>query len=169
MKFDGASLPDMENILELALEPYSDEFTIESSINLEEDFLDRKWGQYNAQKILYELHELKQRSGWDKVLGITRKDIFVEGMNYVFGLASPSGGVCLVSLHRVIRLKQKLTQLEKTRIVKEITHEIGHVYGLQHCTTRNCVMTFSNSLSDIDAKSADLCEKCKRILIAKNY
>lgn len=169
MRLNGARLPNIEKIIEHALEPYSDKFTIEPSVNLDEDYFDKKREQYDAQKILYKLHELKQRSGWHRILGITQEDIFIEGMNYVFGLTSLSGGVCVVSLYRLINSDQRITKLERARITKEIIHEIGHINELQHCRTKYCVMSFSNSISEVDKKNAALCKKCKRILAARNY
>ncbi|MHA2244357.1 MAG: hypothetical protein ACXADY_05270 [Candidatus Hodarchaeales archaeon] len=46
---------------------------------------------------------------------------------------------------------------------KEITHELGHVFGLEHCTLP-CVMTFSNSVWEARLKSSTFCEKCLKQL-----
>lgn len=155
----------MLDVLELALEPYGDQFlVVESPLILKKTTFNEERKQFDAQKILFALHGLKQQYKWQKVLGITYEDIFIKGMNFVFGLASPTGKVCVVSLHRLIeQQKQELSQMEEARIVKEIAHEIGHIYGLEHCD-RDCVMAFSNSVLDVDTKKSTLCEECKTIL-----
>ncbi|TLX91314.1 MAG: hypothetical protein E6K97_02920 [Thaumarchaeota archaeon] len=37
-------------------------------------------------------------------------------------------------------------------MVKECVHELGHIFGFVHCPNIECVMYFSNSLSDTDIK-----------------
>ncbi len=86
-------------------------------------------------------------------LGIIKKDLFVPGMNFVFGLAQ-ARRAAVVSLHRLDSVDF---------IKKEAIHEIGHVLGLKHCQLP-CVMTFSNSVFEARQKSSKLCPKCKKIL-----
>ena len=50
------------------------------------------------------------------------------------------------------------------RTIKEIIHELGHCYGLSHCTNNNCVMSASNSILEVDNKDRDFCGHCKKIL-----
>jgi len=50
------------------------------------------------------------------------------------------------------------------RAVKEAVHELGHTYGLGHCRNPHCVMSFSNSLLDVDRKERDFCFPCRRKL-----
>jgi archaemetzincin len=47
------------------------------------------------------------------------------------------------------------------RMVKECVHELGHIFGFNHCPNRRCVMHFSNSLSDTDVKGKSFCDACK--------
>ncbi|MEW6585820.1 MAG: hypothetical protein AB1442_09465 [Nitrospirota bacterium] len=42
----------------------------------------------------------------------------------------------------------------------EAVHEIGHTFGLVHCSDPNCAMHFSNSLRDTDRKSSEFCGIC---------
>ncbi|MGA2842718.1 MAG: hypothetical protein ABSG18_21645 [Steroidobacteraceae bacterium] len=44
----------------------------------------------------------------------------------------------------------------------EICHELGHAVGLRHCENPCCVMCFSNSLAEADAKGEELCASCMR-------
>ena len=116
--------------------------------------------QYYADAILIQLKNLKPPSAV-ALLGITPYDIYSDGLNFVFGIASPYYRVAVVSYDR---LRTPIKELFISRVRKEITHEMGHVFGLEHCTTPGCVMNFSNSLYEVDLKSEDFCESCRRKL-----
>ncbi|GAQ78097.1 hypothetical protein KFL_000080010 [Klebsormidium nitens] len=46
----------------------------------------------------------------------------------------------------------------------EAVHELGHVFGVAHCARRDCVMWFSNTLSETDRKGASFCPEHARQL-----
>ena len=43
-------------------------------------------------------------------------------------------------------------------------HEIGHMFGINHCIHYNCIMNGSNSLKESDRQSTFLCPICLRKL-----
>ncbi|MFX1284991.1 MAG: pentalenene synthase [Promethearchaeota archaeon] len=88
------------------------------------------------------------------VVLIISKDAYVSGLNFVFGVASRGIGAVVSSC----RLENDPDFLKK-----EITHELGHVFGLSHCTLP-CVMTFSNSVWEARIKSNTFCERCQKQL-----
>lgn len=116
----------------------------------------RDW-QSNAEDILSEVMATRARAGTDLALGITDDDLFVPGMNFVFGLASREAGAAVVSVNR---LKDKDAAVFAGRVTKEAVHEVGHLYGVSHCSDPGCVMHFSNTLSDTDAKADTFCPRC---------
>ena len=105
--------------------------------------------------------------GGSHVLAIADADMFVPGMNFVFGLADPPRGRAVLAL---ARLRPEWYRgppdapLFLTRLVKEAIHELGHTAGLDHCRNRRCAMAFSNSLRDTDFKNARFCDRCQRRL-----
>jgi archaemetzincin len=104
------------------------------------------------------------------ILGICNLDAYSSGLNFVFGQASPTGGIAVIYLPR---LRQEFyglggdTSIFIERVLKEATHEIGHAFGLDHCPKRSCVMHFSNSLVDTDHKAKDFCKICRNRLHQK--
>jgi archaemetzincin len=44
---------------------------------------------------------------------------------------------------------------------KEALHELGHAYGLLHCSLRECVMHASSYVEDIDSKGGFFCPLCQ--------
>lgn len=102
-----------------------------------------------------------------KALGIADKDLFVPSLNFIFGEADLNGPIAVISLTRLRQdfygLKQDDLLFEE-RVLKESIHELGHCFGLRHCSNPECVMHFSNSLQDTDIKSTDFCPSCDKKL-----
>jgi archaemetzincin len=46
------------------------------------------------------------------------------------------------------------------RFRKEVVHELGHMFGLVHCSNPICVMRSSTYVEDIDQKTHSLCSHC---------
>jgi len=100
-------------------------------------------------------------------LGITKEDIYFADLNFVFGIASPTALSCVVSLFRLDPEFYGFPQDDElycSRVQKEVIHEIGHVFGLLHCEKTSCVMSFSNSIYDVDRKTKFFCESCARLI-----
>jgi archaemetzincin len=101
----------------------------------------------------------------DAFLGVIDEDLFVADLNFIFGLAY--GRRAIISL---ARLRQEFRGLSpdpalfRERAKKEAVHELGHLFGLSHCTDPRCVMHFSNSILDTDFKGWRYCEQCRGIL-----
>lgn len=141
---------------------FKKDVVIESRIELPESAYNPKRNQYHATPIVRLIFD--SISGYDKVLGVIDFDLWVPGLNFVFGEAEGiGGGACIISL---IRLRQEFyslppdTSLFYERVLKEAVHELGHLYGLLHCENPRCVMHFSNSLRDTDYKGSNFCRKC---------
>jgi len=123
-------------------------------------------GQYYADGVIKYLNSVF-KSRYGKVLGIIDGDGYVPHLNFVFGEAELGGNYGVIFLER---LKEEFYgrppsfKLFLLRALKEALHEIGHLYGLSHCSNPRCVMYFSNSLMDTDYKEARYCDKCRRTL-----
>lgn len=102
-------------------------------------------------------------------LALINLDLFVPNLNFIFGIAQ-RGGNALVAL---ARLNPEFYGFKKDhglflqRTVKEALHELGHVFGLYHCSNL-CVMRFSNTLNDTDQKPDDYCIDCKQKIMQTN-
>ena len=120
--------------------------------------------QYNAVGVnafLYERYYALIREGF-YLVGIVMADGFVEGLNFVFGLASPPMRVASVYL---ARMRLNGLDLLWERSLKVTVHELGHLFGLEHCSNPGCVMRFSNSLVELDEKGSRFCEVCRARLL----
>lgn len=97
------------------------------------------------------------------VLGIGYMDAYTSGLNFVFGEAVPARGVSVVYTKRLDPVYYGGApdwNLYFDRMVKEAVHELGHLMGLGHCPDRRCVMSFSNSIIEVDEKTRYFCPRC---------
>lgn len=97
----------------------------------------------------------------DHGFALVNLDLFVSKLNFVFGVAQYGGNaiVALPRLNPAFYGGPEDPELFFQRVAKETLHELGHVFGLEHC--RNyCVMRFSNSLGDTDRKPDSFCSTC---------
>ncbi|MFW6149903.1 MAG: archaemetzincin family Zn-dependent metalloprotease [Chloroflexota bacterium] len=124
--------------------------------------------QYLASTVLRAVRSMPATE-YDRVVCLTDVDLYVPGLNFVFGQADLGGHAAVVSLHRLRQEYYDLqadTALFLERAVKEVVHELGHTFGLPHCPDLRCVMHFSNSLADTDRKEAHFCDRCRPRLLA---
>jgi len=123
--------------------------------------------QYSSSLILKKLRGLVRSEKQEIALAIANVDLYAEGLNFVFGEAEFGGRCAVISLTRLRQGFYSLPEkkaLFTERAIKEAVHELGHVFGIEHCPHPECVMHFSNSLMDTDKKSASFCSRCRGIL-----
>lgn len=140
-----------------------------------EEFYDTGRGQYNSTSILLHLKsEYVSRNSFlprteprSKILAVFSADLYIPILTYVFGEAELNGRVAVVSYYR---LRNELYGLPPDdmifaqRFLKESLHELGHLYGLVHCTDQQCAMHASTYVEDIDMKGDSFCNHCLSVV-----
>ncbi|MBI2618919.1 MAG: archaemetzincin family Zn-dependent metalloprotease [Ignavibacteriales bacterium] len=102
-----------------------------------------------------------------KLLGITKTDLYVPVLTYVFGEAQLNGMAAIVSSYRLDDALYGLPPnrgIFEDRLMKEAVHELGHTFGLLHCRQFDCVMHSSTAVEEIDLKSVHFCPLCRSAL-----
>ncbi len=110
------------------------------------------------------------------LLGITMEDLYPEpSWNYVFGQASLAERVGIYSLARYDpafwgdERGKNYHDVILQRSCKVLTHEAGHMFGLQHCICYGCVMNGSNHMDETDSQPQHLCPICLRKLYSATH
>ena len=118
--------------------------------------------QYHSTPVLSKLDALAPEK-YLKIVGLTRVDLFIPILTYVFGEAQLNGRACLVSAFRLNEdnLSFDPDKTFKDRIVKESIHEIGHTFNLRHCKNNDCIMNYCRSVKEVDLRKDGLCRYCR--------
>ena len=151
-------LPDIVHRLQNALR--TEVRPVRSFLNLSFAY-DSSRNQYNSSAILRRLLDVLP-PGSSKIICLTDVDLFIPILTFVFGEAQLGGRAAVVSTARLVpsNVLPGDHRLFTTRLLKEAAHELGHTFGLVHCSVRECVMSRSASLLEVDAKSARFCSDC---------
>ncbi len=118
--------------------------------------------QYASTPILAAL-EANAPADCLKILGITKKDLFIPVLTYVYGEAQLGGTAAVISISRLV-LDLDTVQSGYRRIIKEAVHELGHTFDLRHCRDSKCMMHYCRSIEDVDNKSDQFCRYCRIML-----
>ncbi len=135
----------------------------EFEINLPETF-DPNRDQYNSSLILRQLITTPPGDA-GKILGVVDVDLFIPILTFVFGEAQLQGIGSVVSTHRLHNRFYGLPENREVttdRLLKEAVHELGHTFGLIHCTQQRCVMNASTYVENIDQKPVEFCPVCQK-------
>lgn len=103
-----------------------------------------------------------------RVLGVTNVDLAIPMLSFLFGQAQFEGHIALVSLCRLHQEFYGLPAREnllRERTVKEALHELGHTFGLVHCSDSSCAMSLATHIELVDLKAERYCARCGAHLV----
>lgn len=110
--------------------------------------------QYNASRLI---GHLADRVPADALIyvGIADRDLYSEGLNFVFGEGSlhQRSGVYSLVRHGDPAQLARFTR----RSLDLLAHESGHILSIEHCVTYKCVMQGANTLLESDSHPMHLC------------
>ncbi len=123
-------------------------------------------GQYDAEVVLDSLVGTCE-SGAAACLAVTDRDLFVDKLQYVFGLGHFRKRVGVFSTYRLWEKRRdpvtgNMEEVRRPeplrRALKVAVHEMAHELSVAHCVHyRDCVMAGTNSLAESDAGALMLC------------
>lgn len=132
------------------------------ALGFPEGGFDTKRGQYKSVDIMKALAR-NMPADASRILGVTEGDLAIPTLTFVFGQAQLEGPVAVVSLSRLRQEFYGLPADEKVlreRLTKEVLHELGHTFGLTHCSESKCVMSLATHIGLVDSKAERYCGSC---------
>lgn len=145
---------------------YDIESTVLQPIDLPKQAYYSPRNRYRADSLIRYLKKIKT-SDYDKILGVTTSDISTTKGGYkdygIMGLGFRPGKSCVGSIYRVQKGSMSRKHLI-SRFRKVTIHELGHNFGLKHCTyDPKCLMqSAKGKATTIDKADEILCKNCKR-------
>lgn len=126
--------------------------------------------QWNATDINDSLRKLLPEHAYC-CLGVTATDLYPgPGWNFVFGQANLTERVGVFSLarydDRFFGLPPSDPALVLRRGLGVVAHEVGHMFGMEHCIFHRCLLNGSNNQDEADRAPLHLCAICLRKLHA---
>lgn len=124
--------------------------------------------RYKADSLLRYQRKLNI-AGVKSVVGLTASDISTTKTTNadwgVFGLGFCPGKAAVVSTYRLSRSSKSAAHF-KQRLSKVVLHELGHNFGLPHCTTdKACLMNDAiGQIKQVDRERRWLCDNCRKLL-----
>lgn len=127
--------------------------------------------RYRAEKLI-DFLTVKLPSDGYRILGLTAVDISaVKGKIAdwgVIGVAEASGKACVISSYRC-KMGARDQLQARIRLAKVAVHEIGHTFGLDHCSTVGCLMQDARGHVSTCDGEFDLCARCRSQLKAQGH
>jgi archaemetzincin len=156
-----------QGMLDIAAADVNNEFSLpvrirDANLDLSE-FYDPARRQYNGTSLLKKVDSAFSNDT-EKTIALFKVDLFIPILTYIFGQAYLNGRSGIVSVYRLSNERYGLKPDEgilTDRFRKEVIHELGHMFGLVHCTDPVCVMRSSTYVEDIDQKNYHLCGRCR--------
>ncbi len=137
----------------------------EAGIRVPSYLYDKERGQIKSEYLLVFLRKNDRWKLDEKVIALVDDDGYASNTNFVFGQAEVGGKFGVVYLARLRTEGAEWDrELFRLRVLKEVSHELGHLMGLEHCPNPNCVMSFSETILDVDKKDWRLCSSCQEKL-----
>lgn len=109
--------------------------------------------QYDADQVIRLLSKQIPKDAL-VYMGISGKDLYAPGLNFVFGVGSRTLRTGAYSLTR-FRTADKAVFTRRS--LDLLSHEAGHIVSIDHCVTYACVMQGANSLAESDRHPMHLC------------
>lgn len=163
-----------KGLLEIICDDVEHEFSVPVKIRdgylALSEYYDPARKQYNGNELL-KVIELRFATDTTKTLGLFNVDLFIPILTYIFGQAFLNGRSGIASIYRLSNERygiKKDQTIFVDRIRKEVIHELGHTFGLIHCSNPTCVMRSSTYVEDIDQKEHMLCNQCRSKFINRN-
>lgn len=134
------------------------------SLVLPKEYYNKERNRYSGTGLLKDLTRLRKRN---VVLGLTDEVIFkaneLSPTYGIFGVSPVGAYVAVISSTR-----PSGKQHSNDHLVKLMMHELGHSFGLNHCSNQHCFMVDAEHGNKF-SQTPSFCNECKAFLNNKGW
>ena len=134
------------------------------SLVLPKEYYNKERNRYSGTGLLKDLTRLRKRN---VVLGLTDEVIFkaneLSPTYGIFGVSPVGAYVAVISSTR-----PSGKQHSNDHLVKLMMHELGHSFGLNHCSNQHCFMVDAEHGNKF-SQTPSFCNECKAFLNNKRW
>jgi len=129
------------------------------SINIQQAYSSERQ-QYDALKIIDQIKVIPAEN--ERVFVFTSKNMYSGELSFVFSSADKEKNIGVIS---TFYLRNSNDDIFVERTMKTLLRMFGGTMGFTTTFNKDCVMAFSNSLTELDDKGIEFCGKRKEHLI----
>lgn len=128
--------------------------------------------QYDARALVDVLSPLLPSDAYAMIVVVNRDLFIYEAQQYAFGYGLHRERLAVMTFGRLDPifdgLPRPVTWQADTarRSLTVIAHEVGHTFGMRHCSYYACALNGMSHLKEVDATPPHLCPVCLRKLVS---
>ena len=165
----GVTAAELELVKQSLAAVFSEPVHVLSKVELPKSAYYAARSRYRAEKLLDFLRPQLPPAGL-RIAGITAVDISTTKPPHadwgILGLANIDGSACVLSTFRC-RRSSKTAEHARVRFAKTAVHELGHTFGLEHCSNQGCLMEDGGGTVLTTDRERDLCASCRKWLLER--
>lgn len=150
--------------LKSGLKKHFDTVTVHQQIDFPSNAYVKARNRYRADLLLKYMKSLNRDNIYQ--LGLSEMDISTTKEPHqdwgIMGLSYCPGKQSIISTFRLDK-KRRTQQLYKVAV-----HELGHAFGLPHCSQKTCYMRDAAGKNPLNEEVC-FCKRCKEFLVAKGW
>lgn len=162
--YDYFSAQKAQMLADALKEVYPSVFIQKESLVLPKEYYNKERNRYSGTGLLKDLSRLRKGN---VVLGLTDEVIFkANELSPTYGILGISPVGAYVAVISSTRPSGK--QHSNDHLVKLMMHELGHSFGLNHCSNQHCFMVDAEHGNKF-SQTPSFCNECKAFLNDKGW
>lgn len=168
---DGKEIKDSKRVKKTIESYYQVKVEMLPPINLPKSVYWNESDTLRPSEVNAFVKENYKATSYNKYIALTESPLQLSRSNewwiingFIRGLGTVNGNNCIISTFKIKKESNGDKKTYHNLLSKVTRHELGHNYGLNHCSNEQCVMVSGIEPEIIYAAKNVLCDSCSKIL-----